>query len=170
MPDGRTLQGRITTIKTGNIRIVRTIIEEGVRRGSSVLSIANQIEAYVQPDILGRRVRPFDLYRQRFGRPKSFVPKGIPAGSMDYNAVRIARTETARTYRAATVDFYKNKDYVDGFDLVMSGSHPKTDECDGYAADSPYYEIEQIPDSHPNCLCDVIPRILSYEEMRELKR
>lgn len=167
--DKKSVATRIKNVEAANIKTVRNIIDLGVKNRKSVFDIAKDIEAYVKPDPAGRRVAPWTLYRERFGRPKSYVPAGMPAGSVDYNAIRIARTESARTYRLATVEFYSKKDYVKGYEWVISGSHPKQDECDDYAAQT-YTDPAEIPDGHPNCLCDVRPIIMSEDEMNELRR
>lgn len=159
---GETFNNRITTIREGNIITVRNIIDNGVTDGLSAKDIAKKLEQYVNPVPGLPKARPYDIYRERFGRPKSFTPRNVPAGTVQYNAIRIARTETARTYRTATVDFYKDKKYVQQFRWVLSNSHHEADICDFYA--SKKWKADNVPFSHPFCLCDVQP-ILSLDKV-----
>lgn len=166
--DGRTFTQRIKTIQRGTEKTVRNIIHNGIQSGQGAKEIARDIQQYVNPTT--GRTAPFEEFRKRFGRPKSFRPKDIPSGSVKSNAMRIARTETAHTYRQATVDFYKDKDYVKGWDWVLSGSHPRADECDTYAANSPYKDPGDLPVTHPMCLCDVHANLMSVDELSQLER
>lgn len=164
---GQPLGYRIKTIREGTQKTVLNIIENGVKEQLSAKNIAKNIEQYVNPLPGAPKTAPLDEFRKRFGRPKSFTPEGVPQGSVQYNAMRIARTETAHIYRQATLDFYKNREWVTGYRWVLSNSHPRPDICDDYA-NVKYTNANDVPTGHPHCLCDVQPELMSAEEMRNL--
>lgn len=169
--DGLTLDFRIKTLKRGSQQTVRNIIANGVREGIGAKDLAKMIEQYINPNYQMKRTAPFEQYRKRFGRAKDFVPDGVPRGSVQHNAMRIARTETAHIYRTATLDFYEDREWVKGYRRVLSNRHPAVDECDDKA--KIIYDTRQEAedsDFHPNCLCDVQPVLMTFEELRQLAR
>lgn len=166
--DGRTLKQRIKTIQSGTQKTVLNIIENGVKEGKGAREIAKRIEQYVVPTADTSPVRPFDEYRERFGRAKTYTPRGVPSGSVSYNAIRIARTETAHIYRSATLDFYRDKDYVIGYRWYLSNSHSRPDECDTYSRVT-YKTANDVPEHpHPMCMCDVRPVLMSHSQLKSL--
>lgn len=166
---GTTFTNQIKTLQSGYEKTVRSIIDKGVNDGMSSSQIARRIEQYVNPVPGMPKTRPFDVYRERFGRPTSFTPRGVPSGTVQFNSMRIARTESANVYRQSTLDFYAGKDYVAGYDWVLSGSHPEVDVCDDYASGSPYKHENEVPSApHPFCLCDIVVRTKSVDEIRML--
>src|SRR4051812_34539884 len=88
-------------------------------------------------------------YSLRKDVPHTFKYKGSPGGSIQYNAMRIVRTEMARIYRNSTMDFYEGRPYTEGYDWILSNRHPKTDQCDRYHEESPYGRRQDVPESHP---------------------
>lgn len=163
---GMTLDYRIKTIISGTQKTVRNIITSGVSQGKGAFEIADMLDKYIKPDIKGTRVSPADMYRKAFGLGKDYKPMNIPDSSVEYTALRIARTESAHIYRQTGIDFYKDRPYVKGYKWQLTNTHPRTDECDIYSKQ--YYEHEdEIPDQHPNCLCDIVPDIMTAEELRK---
>lgn len=161
--DGKNYTQRIKTLKDGTEKVVLSIIENGVNEGKGAKAIAKDIRQYVAPVADSKNVAPREVYRKRFNRATNYIPKNVPTGSVQYNAVRIARTETARLYRESALQFYKNKKWVKGYRWVLSNSHGRADECDAYAAEE-WQNVGDIPTAHPNCLCDVQP-ILNEEKV-----
>lgn len=159
------LEHRLKTIKAGTQKTVQNIIMNGMNEGKGAKAIAKELRQYISPVEDLTKTKPYDEYRKRFGRPKSFTPKGVPAGSVQYNALRIARTETARVYREATVDFYEDKDYVNGYTWNLSRAHPVKDECDDYARKT-YKTRDELPKPHPQCLCFVRPIVMTLSELQ----
>lgn len=128
------VEQRFKTLIAGAQRTVDNIIELGVKDGTSAFEMAKQIEAYISPAYAdGKRVAPWTLARRSLGKPISYIPKGVPAGSVEYNAMRIAVTETAYSYQQAPYLAHKDKWYYNGTKWVLSRSHPKPDTCDVYA-------------------------------------
>lgn len=99
-----------------------------------------------------------------------------------YRAERIARTEINEAFRSAHILACKNedgtlKDYISGIRWVLSFSHPKPDICDVFASQDKFglgkgiYEVDAVPVSHPNCLCNQLTELKDYPttDLRALK-
>ncbi len=165
-PDNRNYRQRIKSLQEGSERTVRNIIENGVREGKSAQDIAKKIEAYVKPNP-NARTMPYDEYRKRFNRPKSYKPPKTPAGSIKTNALMIARTEIAELQREFTSRRYKDKSWIRGFRWVLSRSHPAKDVCDLHAAKR-YSKTDIRPFSHPHCICDWIAERFTDAELERM--
>jgi hypothetical protein len=167
--DHKTITGRLKTVQDGSERVVRNIISLGMKEGKSSWVIAKEIEAYVIPNEKGLRVAPWTITRRELGKPVSYIPKGVPAGSVEYNAFRIARSEVAYTYQQAPYLAHKDKWYYNGTRWHLSRAHPKIDNCDVYAAHDEgigvgvWRKPPKIP--HPHCLCWTEVLTVSTDEM-----
>lgn len=166
---GKPLSYTIKTLKAGTQKTVQNIIVNGSAQGKSAFDIALDIEQYLIPVKNGAYVAPYDEYRKRFGRPKTYKVKGIPMGSVQYNAYRIARTEMAHISRQATLDFYKDKEWIKGYTWNLSNRHPVKDECD-INSKKIYKTEDEIPAQHPNCLCDIRPLQMTLAELKEYRQ
>lgn len=160
---------RMKTVIAGAQRTVNNIIRTGVKDGTPTWEIAKQIQAYVIPQQSGLKVAPWTIARRALGKQTSYIPTGVPAGSVEYNAMRIARTETASTYQQAPYLAHKDKWYYNGIKWVLSRSHPKADICDAYAMHDEGIGIgvwrvcPKIP--HPHDLCHTQTQTVAPEEM-----
>lgn len=165
------VEQRIINITAGAEKTVRNIIQLGIKEGASSYDIAKEISQYVLPNKRGLRVSPWSIARRALGKPTSYIPKGIPAGSVEYNAMRIARAETAATYQQAPYLAHKDKWYVEGFKWNLSGAHPKEDICDDYAKHKEgigigiWRKVPKLP--HPHCLCFVTTVLIDADELIE---
>lgn len=166
----KSTEQRIKTIVAGSQRTVDNIIKLGVKDGTSSYEIAKQIEAYISPDYAdGKRIAPWTLARRALGKPISYVPTGVPAGSVEYNAMRIAVSELAATYQQAPYLAHKDKWYYNGTKWVLSRSHPRADECDLNATHDEGLGIgvwkkpPKLP--HPWCLCHTQVMTVGTDEM-----
>lgn len=157
--DERTVGGRITTLEGSTLKSVRNILATEINKGTSAKEIAGAISNFIRKDDRKLWVSPYEWYRERFGF-KQGTPKSILAGSLDYQAFRIARTEINYTWRNGTAKMHDGRPYLEGFDWVLSGSHPKVDVCDEWARQSPYLTRRDLPDGHPHCMCAVVPRLI----------
>lgn len=85
-------------------------------------------------------------------------------GGPSYAAMRTARTEINNANHAASQQRYKDSGLVEAVDWHLSTSHPEGDECDSFAANSPY-EIDEVPEKpHPQCLCFTTPSMPDKKE------
>jgi hypothetical protein len=155
---------RITSIVGGAKKSVINILTVGINKGYSAKQIAGDIANYIVKDNRKSWVSPYQWYREKFGF-KRRIPNGIPPGSLQYNAVRIARTEINNTYRQATIDIHKNKPWVKGYEWVLSPSHPVEDICDAWADGGPYTYAEAHKLGHVHCMCHIEVVYKSKEEM-----
>jgi hypothetical protein len=136
-PRGYQLSDRIWQTTITLRRRIDLLIDEGIREGRSAVDIARDLEVFLQP---GRRLLRTD---RPYGQD----------GSAD--ALRLARTEITRAHAQADLMAAQLNPFVEQFDWVLSGSHPRADICDELAAGSPYDKGDdaQIPPAHPHCLC-----------------
>lgn len=168
---------RIAGMSNGTSRTVRNIIFDAQNQGKGAFEIAKLIEGYVKPSATGIRVAPWTIARRVLGKPISYIPTGIPAGSVEYNAMRLARTETAYSYQQASQAWVDDPDfwYTTGVYWGLSKSHPNKDICDEYhnhdegLGKGVWRKCPKIP--HPHCLCPVTPAVMDRDTfMKELKK
>lgn len=97
------------------------------------------------------------------------------AGGVRYAAMRLARTELNNAFHATAVRHAIQSPAIAGMKWHLSGSHPKPDECDEYAADTHFsggepgvFKPKDVPAKpHPQCLCFVTPVTISLDEFKE---
>ena len=151
--DGVTYQHRIVTVRQSAVNTVRNIVRNGNKSGLSTDQVANKIDSYLLPAYRGKRVQPLTEARRASHLDKRYKPRNVRSGSIPYQAKRIARTESAETYRRAHTEMFERTIFEGGdYEWLLSNSHKGRDECDDYAAGGPYKANER-PDSHPNCMC-----------------
>jgi len=172
--DGKNLTDRIKTIIHGTEQTVESLIKLGISEGEDAISLAKRIAQYIHPDRRSKVVAPWSIIRREKGLPVSFVPKKVPAGAVDFNAYRIARTEVAQHYRWMTIDSSKNLDFVVGWQWMLSGSHPVPDICDDWAGYDEGYGPGVYTDpiaisllGHPFCLCFVQTITAFHRQFKE---
>jgi len=157
---------RIKSIERSAEKTVRNIIAEGYKKGKGAYKIAEDIDRYIKPSLRQPRVSSWRLYRDRFGKPMSYRPP-VRTGSVSYNALRIARTETADQYRLSMIEMAKDKPWIEGLNWVLSNAHPKPDICDDWADGSPYKPDDIIGFGHPHCLCHPEYVLMSKDKFGE---
>jgi hypothetical protein len=162
--DGGTIKEKLKTIKEGTQQNVDDIMKVGFSEGKSSWQIAKEIENYIDRDKRKLWVTPNMIAKRAKGFPLSapYTTK-MPQGSVDYNALRIARTELMNNYRGKRIEATKGRDWVVGWRWVLSSSHPMRDICDEYAEHDEglgkgVYSDEGtiLLQGHPHCLCDVV--------------
>lgn len=158
---------RIKTVRTGAERTIRNVIRNSNKKGESAQDMALRVRSYLKPGVTGKKVEPLKEARIAAGINKPYKPKGVRSGSIPYQAMRIARSESAETYRAAHSDMYEGT-VLDGgdYDWLLSNSHSGPDRCDDLAKKSPY-KAKKRPNSHPNCICTWSKRPFTVEEVRK---
>jgi SPP1 gp7 family putative phage head morphogenesis protein len=81
-----------------------------------------------------------------------------------YRANTIARTESHRAARAATIDNYgKNTDLISGYVRLATGDSRTCPAC--FALHGTVYELNQILPTHPNCRCIIVPKTKTWAEI-----
>lgn len=111
------------------------------------------VEEYLQVGILNGE-NPRKIARKI--RDKSFIPL--------HRAETIARTESVRAARAATVENYNNNlTLIKQYQRICSADRRTCPAC--WALHGQVYELNQIMPSHPNCRCIIIPVTASWGEI-----
>lgn len=155
----------IKTIEGNALKTTQRIIKVGVDEGKSAKQIASEIKNFIKKDDRKKWVSPFEWYRQANGFKVNRQPiLDRRGGSLDYQTMRIARTEINYSWRQSTVLMHKDNPYMQGWEWRLSASHKEIDICDDYANASPYTDYRDIPDSHPNCLCSLVPIVKLPDE------
>lgn len=138
-PDGYTLSNRIWRTSVETRRKIDALLAEGLAEGKGALELSEELERFLQP---GRGLR------------RTNKPYGRYGSNASYDGMRLARTEIAAAHSRAGLMSANLNPFVTGAVWVLSGSHPKPDICDDYAAHGPY-PLDEAPEmpAHPNCLC-----------------
>lgn len=159
--DPRTVGQRIKTIQDWALYSTRNIIATGIDDGKSASQMAKDIQNFIKKDPKKQWVSPFEWYRKAFGLAQDAKPiRNNRVGSIDYQYIRIARTEINNTWRNITIRVNNGESYLEGFVWRLSDQHPEYDICDELAKGSPYKSLRYVPKTpHPNCLCTVVPLI-----------
>jgi hypothetical protein len=162
--NGLTLSDRIW--KTGdNARTaMQTLIQEGVAQGRDAVAIAKDLEKYVRSGA-NTLAKDYPNMRVRMKR----VPKDL-----SYEALRLARTETANAYWEGTISSSRMSPTCKGVRFMLSNTHPIEDICDDLASadlyglgPGGYATGDEPPLPHPNCLCAIAPIMPSPEEFED---
>ncbi len=136
-PDGYRLSDRIWRISGDARRRLDLLLQQQIAEGMGATAMAKELEQFLRVDRQIRRTN------KPYGRDAS------------YDAMRLARTEiTAAGSRAGMMAAQMNP-FVQEYEVVLSGSHPKVDVCDEEADGGPYpiEDTSHTPPFHPFCMC-----------------
>ncbi len=170
-PKGYRLSDRVWRQGRDVRRAIDARIAAGIRRGEDALSIARDLERYLNPDMQPMRVRADG---QVIRRNETRYPGRGGWGS--YPARRLAQTELQRAYNAATIEAGKVTPGSRGMKWNLSNAHVFIDHCDDNANRSSrgmergeytFAEFPRIPD-HPMCRCNTTVVMASREDVIDL--
>lgn len=130
---------------------MKAIVQAGI--GEDAAKVARALEIYVKQGKTAACLQ----YPNMMKRMGSRIPENL-----DYNALRLARTELSAAYGAATIGAAQASPAIGKIQWVLSNSHPKPDICDTNAAGGDghgVYDAKDCPQypAHPNCLCTIQP-------------
>lgn len=139
--DGITLSQRVYRNSQVAQRGLNDAINIGLALGKSQREIAQDVRKYINPNV---------------------------SGGSSYAAMRLGRSEVANAYHTTNIRKYKATPWIEKVRWVLSGSHPRPDECNEYAEGgnlkNGLWSPDQIPDKpHPNCLCYTTPESMDLE-------
>lgn len=125
--------------------MLRNVIVNALGRGTSWKELADEVAKFIRP---------------------------TTPGGVSYAAKRLGRTEINNAYHASAVTEGRNSPFIIGQRWMLSGSHPKPDECNQFAeqvhqknGDPGVYRPGDVPGKpHPQCLCYLIPVTPTREE------
>lgn len=130
------LAKRVTEVNQSTKAALDDQINEGMRRGYSVVQIADGVPDENYPGVTG----VFD-------------------DAKGYRAEMIARTETAAAYSSASIQAYKDSDAVDEVEVMDGTEDSECEEANGetWTLD----EADAEPTAHPNCSRAFLPIVKS---------
>jgi hypothetical protein len=88
-------------------------------------------------------------------------------GGVRYAAMRLARTEINNSFHAISAQKYDDTPWITNVEWNLSKSHPKPDECNVLAKESPYKTNETPARPHPQCMCYITPVSVDEDEFVE---
>ena len=161
--DGLTLSDRVWNSTRPFVQAATTLVEHAVTNGLPARELASNLGGFLAPGV----ARPSSMEVRR--------NLGLPA-DVSYQAIRLARTEINTAAREGTVAANNQSPFLKGFRWVLSRQHVGVDECtelaeaDDYDLGPGVYPPDAAPgpdDTHPNCLCTIVPVYPSSDEMME---
>lgn len=153
---GMNLSAKLWNQSDGYVRELEHAISAGIEKGMSAVTLSKRISKYLV-DFPSLRAD----YGERYG-------KAVECQDCEYRSVRLARSEINMAYRTAEQQRWNQFDFIIGYEVKMSGSHPRPDICDQLAGKYP--KDFAFTGWHPNCMCYCVPIIMSeddYWRMRE---
>jgi hypothetical protein len=122
---------------------IERAVNSALARGATVNELANEVKGMINPNT---------------------------KGGVSYAAKRLARTEINNAYHAQSIDSARDKPWANGMRWRLSNSHPKPDNCNLYAEvdngiGRGVWPVDRVPGKpHPQCLCYVVPDLVSVAE------
>ena len=138
-PRGYRLSDRIWGCAKAVRDDIDRVLLQGVSTGRSAIDVAR--------DLVPSLITPGRTTTKPYG-------EGIQ-GQVNYNALRLARTEIARAFNDATDRAAQRNPLVEQLRVRLSGSHPQPDVCDTKAGIFPK-AAAPFPPFHPHCLCTLM--------------
>ena len=115
---GMNLSGRVWKQSVAYRRELECAVSAGIEKGMSAITLSKRISKYLAN---------FDQlkadYKEKYG-------KAADCHDCQYQSIRLARTEINMAYRTAEQKRWQQFDFVLGYEIKLSGSHPVTDICD----------------------------------------
>lgn len=133
---------------------LKTSLEEtlsvSIEKGIDAVTLSKRISKYLW-DFPSMQA----AYEEKFGHASK-------AKDCEYRSIRLARSEINMAYRTAEQERWRQFDFVVGYEIKLSGSHPAEDVCDRLAGKYPKDFVWS--GWHPNDLCYVVPILKTEEE------
>lgn len=125
-------------------------ISTAIEKGMSATTLSKRISKYLKdwPSLQAD-------YQERYA-------KATRCHDCEYNSIRLARNEISMAYRTAEQLRWQRFDFILGYKIKLSDSHPRYDICDELMGDYP--KDFSFAGWHPNCLCYTVPIVMSEEE------
>lgn len=136
--NGMNLSRRVWDLKEQYRQELEMGLSVGIEKGISAASLAKELKQYLnEPDKLFRRVRDQFGQLQLSQNAASYHPgQGVYRSSYK-NALRLTRSEANMAYRIAEQTRWRQFDFVVGYEIKLSQSHPCHDVCDTLAGKYP---------------------------------
>ncbi|MBN2611393.1 MAG: hypothetical protein JXB00_07550 [Bacteroidales bacterium] len=170
---GLNLSDRVWNIKEGFKTQLELYLRTGIIQGRSSSYVAMDIRQLLKdPDRLYRRVKNEVLNNGTEKLVLSKTARDYHPGQGVYrssyrNALRLAATEINGAYRMSDYTRRQQLDFIRGFRVHLSRSHPRPDICDHMKGDYPPSFV--FRGWHPWCLCYTTSILMSGAEYRKMK-
>lgn len=126
------------------------VLSVAIEKGTDAVTLSKQVSKYL---------RDFDTFKADY---KEKYGKATDVHDCEYRSVRLARSEINMAYRTAEQTRWQQFDFVVGYEIKLSGSHPKEDICDQLAGKYPKDFV--WTGWHPNDICYCIPLLKTEDE------
>ena len=125
-------------------------ISTAVEKGMSAITLSKKLSQYLNdwPSLQTD-------YQEKYG-------KATRCYDCEYRSIRLARNEINLAYRTAEQERWRKFDFILGYKVKLSSSHPRYDICDELQGDYP--KDFKFTCWHPNCLCYTVPIVMSEDE------
>lgn len=161
--DGMGLSDKVWNLSVQTKTQLEFYLESGISVGRSAEEISKDIRQLLNdPEKIFHRVRNEDGKLVPSKPMKDYHPgRGVYRSSYK-NALRLAATETNMAYRMADHERWQGLDFVTGYEVKLSGSHPRVDICDNMKGEYPKDFV--FRGWHPGCLCFKVPILMSQDD------
>ncbi|MCM1576989.1 MAG: hypothetical protein NC035_08435 [Bacteroides sp.] len=126
------------------------VLSVAIEHGTDAITLSKRVSKYLN-DFPSFQAD----YKEKFGT-------ATRACDCEYRSIRLARSEINMAYRTAEQERWRQFDFVVGYEIKLSGSHPKEDICDSLAGKYPKDFV--WTGWHPNDLCYCIPILKTEDE------
>lgn len=112
-------------------------ISTAIEKGMSAVTLSKRLSKYLNdwPSLQAD-------YQERYGKATNIY-------DCEYRSLRLARNEISMAYRSAEQARWQQFDFILGYKIKLSDSHPRYDICDDLAGDYP--KDFKFRGWHPNC-------------------
>ena len=129
---------------------METAISTAIEKGMSAITLSKHVSRYLS-DYPSLKHDYWEKYA-----------KAADCHDCEYRSIRLARSEINMAYRTAEQERWRQFDFITGYEIKLSGSHPAHDICDSLAGKYP--KDFKWTGWHPNDMCYAIPIIMSEDE------
>lgn len=137
--------------QSGNYKdALEATISTAIEKGMSATALSKKLSRYLNdwPSLQAD-------YQEKYG-------KATNIHDCEYRSLRLARNEISMAYRSAEQARWQQFDFILGYKIKLSDSHPRYDICDDLTGDYP--KDFKFRGWHPNCLCYTVPIVMSEDE------
>lgn len=148
--NGMNLSQKLWVQSEGLKKELEQAISTAIDKGQSAVVLSKRISKYLS-DFPSMKAD----YTEKYG-------KAVSCRDCQYASIRLARTEINTAYREAEQLRWKQFDFILGYEVKLSKRHPAPDICDDL--EGKYPKDFRFVGWHPNCMCYVVPIVMSDEE------
>lgn len=153
--NGLHLSDKLWNQSDNYVREMEFAISSAIEKGMSAVTLSKRISQYLND---------FDSLKDDYGEKYGHA---VDCSDCEYRSIRLARSEINMAYRAAEQERWRQFDFITGYEIKLSGSHPKDDICDTMVGIYPKDFV--FSGWHPNCMCMCLPVIMEEEDYWEMR-